>query len=106
MKTFSLRKVASLVTEAGFPAYVEMTGGNNGTILVGEADAEGYYTTACGAGSFADDLGYYEEFHIGRDDDSGRGFYFHEYNPEWTEQSVANAIIHAHKTYLAEKEIA
>ena len=42
MKTFSLRKVASLVTDAGFPAYVEMTGGNCGTILVGEADAEGF----------------------------------------------------------------
>lgn len=102
MKTFSLRNVAKLVTDAGFPAYVEMTGGNCGTILVGEADAEGFYTTACGAGSFSDDLGYYDEFYIGRDGQED-GFYFHDYNPIWSEQSVANAIIHAHKIYLSQK---
>ena len=103
MTKFSLRKVASLITEAGFPAYVEMTGGNCGTILVGEPDAEGFYTTAGGAGSYADDCGWYEEFHIGRDDESGEGFYFHDYNPEWSEESVAKAMIHAHKTYLSQK---
>jgi hypothetical protein len=102
MTTFKLSKVAELITEAGFPAYVEMTGGNCGTILVGQPDAEGFYTTAGGAGSFADDEGWYEEFHIGRDNDEAEGFYFHDYNHPntWSEQSVANAMIHAHKIYL------
>ena len=31
------------------------------------------------------------------------GFYFHDYNPEWSEESVAKAMIHAHKTYLSQK---
>lgn len=101
-KTFSLSKVASIVTEAGFEAHVSMTGGNCGTIYVGEPNEEGYYTTACGAGSFADDCGWYSEFYIGRDGEED-GFYFHDYNPEWSEMSVAKAIIHAHKTYLSQK---
>ena len=104
MKTFSLRNVAKLVTDAGFPAYVEMTGGNCGTIYVGDVNAEGYYTTACGVGSYADDLGYYEEFYIGRDgDEQEDGFYFHDYNPIWSEESVAKAIVHAHKVFLSKE---
>lgn len=100
-KTFSLRKVASRINEAGFNAVVEMTGGNCGTIFVGEPDSTGLYTTACGAGSYADDCGWYEEFYIGRDGEED-GFYFHDYNPIWSEEAVANAIIHAHKTYLSQ----
>lgn len=102
-QTFSLSKVSTLINEAGYPAIVEMTGGNCGTILVGKPNEEGYYTTACGAGSYADDLGYYDEFFIGRDNESGEGFYFHDYNPEWSEESVAKAIIHAHKVYLSKE---
>ena len=102
MTTFSLRKVASRINEAGFNAVVEMTGGNCGTIFVGEPDSTGLYTTACGTGSYADDCGWYEEFYIGRDGEED-GFYFHDYNPIWSEEAVANAIIHAHKTYLSQK---
>jgi hypothetical protein len=102
MTKFSLSKVASKIKEAGFNAVVEMTGGNCGTIFVGEPDLSGLYTTACGAGSYADDCGWYEEFYIGKDGEE-RGFYFHDYNAIWTEDAVAKAIIHAHKVYLSEK---
>ena len=99
---FSLSKVASLIVKEGFIATVQMTGGNCGTIYIGEADVEGYYTTAGGAGSFVDDIGWYEEFFIGRDGQED-GFYYHDYNHPntWSEQSVADAMIHAHKVYLA-----
>lgn len=104
MKEFSLSKVASLIKEAGFEAYVEMTGGNCGTIYVGQPNDEGYFTTAGGAGSYADDCGWYEEFAIGRDGNEDIYFYYHDYNHPntWSEQSVADAMVHAHKTYLAQ----
>jgi hypothetical protein len=104
MKEFSLRKVASLIKEAGFEAYVEMTGGNCATIFIGKANEEGFFTTAGGAGNYSLDRGYYEEFAIGRDGDDEVFFYYHDYNHPntWSEQSVADAMVHAHKTYLAQ----
>jgi hypothetical protein len=102
-RRFSLSKVASLIRDAGFNAQVYMTGGNCGTIYIGEPDAEGFYPTAGGAGNYSLDCGYYQEFAIGQDGSEDDFFYYHDYtHPNaWSEQSVADAMIHAHKVYLS-----
>jgi len=102
-KIFSLSKVASLICDAGLNAQVYMTGGNCGTIYVGEPNEEGFYPIAGGAGNYSLDCGYYQEFAIGQDGSEDDFFYYHNHvnANDWSEQSVADAMINAYKTHLS-----
>ena len=55
MKTISMIKTAELLKEKGIKAEFHMSGGNCGTIYIGEFDSEGNAEFSIGPSSFIDD---------------------------------------------------
>ena len=73
-KTFDLNVLTELIQQRGFNAYVEHTGGGCATIYVGDADSDGFYLAAAGAGHFdginwTEPRGTWGDFCWGRDDE-------------------------------------
>jgi hypothetical protein len=68
---FSLIAVENELKRLGIIAFTANTGGGCATIYLGDPNAEGYYLTVGGPGSFegaGNPVGYFEDFYIGPDE--------------------------------------
>lgn len=92
-ETISMTKLTRLLNEKGIKAQFCMSGGNCGTIYIGEISAEGFAEFAVGPSNYALDEGYYGEICWGLDDDGTAQPFFFEGDPVlFTEERVADFI--------------
>jgi hypothetical protein len=93
MKTVSMTKITKLLKESGLKAEFCMSGGNCGTIYIGETDAEGYAEFAVGPSNYSLDEAW-TDICWGKDDcGESDPYFFENYNVEFTEENVAKLII-------------
>jgi hypothetical protein len=93
MKTVSMTKITKLLNENGLKAQFCMSGGNCGTIYIGESNSEGYFEFAVGPSNYALDEAW-SDLCWGKDDGGESNPYFFEsYGVEFTEENVAKLII-------------
>ena len=99
MKTISMIKTAEILKEKGIKADFYMSGGNCGTIYIGEFDQEGNAEFSVGPSSFIDDEAYLGEVCWGIDglDDA---FYYEGSEEDFTEEKVAELVME----FIATKE--
>lgn len=93
MKTVSMTKITKLLNQSGVKAEFCMSGGNCGTIYIGETDAEGYAEFAVGPSNYSLDEAW-TDICWGKDDcGESDPYFFENYNVEFTEENVAKLII-------------
>jgi hypothetical protein len=92
MKTISMIKVAEILKEKGFKAEFCMTGGNTGTIYIGEFDTEGNAEFAIGPSSYIDDEAYFGEVCWGIDGTED-AFYYEGTEEDFTEENIAKSVM-------------
>lgn len=92
MKTISMRKTAEILKKEGIKAEFFMTGGNCGTIYIGEFDAEGNAEFSIGPSSFIDDEAYFGEICWGIDGQED-AFYYEGTEENFTEENIAKAVM-------------
>jgi hypothetical protein len=93
MQTVSMTKITKLLNESGVKAQFCMSGGNCGTIYIGETDAEGYAEFAVGPSNYSLDEAW-TDICWGKDDcGESDPYFFENYNVEFTEENVAKLII-------------
>jgi len=91
--TISMIKLSELLNEKGIKANFEMSGGNCGTIYIGEFNKEGYAEFAVGPSSYSQDSAHYKDFYWGLDDDGeSDGFRFEGAKSLFTEVILADRI--------------
>ena len=77
----------------GIKATFEMSGGGVGTIYIGEANADGFYEFAVGAGSYGADEIYFEEICWGVDGSEEATYYtgsVEDFTPAKVADLIAN----------------
>lgn len=92
MKTISMVKVSEILNEKGFNSSFCMSGGNTGTIYIGEFDAEGNAEFAVGPSNYLDDVAYFGEICWGIDGQEDASYY-EGTEEDFTEENVANLVI-------------
>ena len=92
MKTISMIKTAELLKEKGIKAEFHMSGGNCGTIYIGEFDSEGNAKFSIGPASFIDDEAYFNEVCWGIDG-AEDAFYYEGTEEDFTEENIAKLVM-------------
>lgn len=92
MKTISMIKTAELLKEKGIKAEFHMSGGNCGTIYIGEFDSEGNAEFSVGPSSFIDDEAYFGEVCWGIDG-AEDAFYYEGTEEDFTEENIAKLVV-------------
>lgn len=92
MKTISMIKVAEILKSKGIKADFFMTGGNTGTIYIGEFNEEGYAECAVGPSNYADDKAYFGEICWGIDGQE-EAFYYEGTEEDFTEENIAKLVV-------------
>lgn len=96
--TISMTKLTKLLNEKGIKANFDMTGGNCGTIYMGEFDKDGRAEFAIGPSNYRDDVAYFGDFCWGLDDDGESTPFTFEGNEEFfTEEILADHIANDYK---------
>ena len=92
MNTISMIKVSEILREKGIKSAFCMTGGNTGTIYIGEFDTEGNAEFAIGPSHYSDDIAYFGEICWGIDglEDA---FYYEGTEEDFTEENVAKLVM-------------
>lgn len=91
MTTIKMTELTKALQDRGLSAIFTMSGGNTGTIYIGEADDEGYYEFAVGPSNFYTDEAIMGDFCWGVDGDSKETYFFGT-ESEFTVENVANVI--------------
>lgn len=91
MATIKMTELTKALEDRGLKAVFTMSGGNTGTIYIGEADAEGYYEFAVGPSNYYLDEAVMGDFCWGVDGDSKETYFFGN-ESDFTIENVANLI--------------
>ena len=91
MNTISMTKLSELLTDKGIKNTFEMSGGNCGTIYIGDFDSEGYAEYAVGPSNYSADEAYFGDFCWGVDG-SEVANYFEGSEADFNEANLANLI--------------
>ena len=75
METIKMSELTKALNAKGIKAIFTMSGGNTGTIYIGDADAEGNYEFAVGPSNHFRDEGYAEEICWGVDGSEDANYY-------------------------------
>ena len=75
MTTIKMTELTDALTAKGIKAIFTMSGGNTGTIYIGDADAEGYYEFAVGPSNYYRDEAVMGDFCWGIDGDEDATYY-------------------------------
>ena len=99
-----MTKLTTLIKARGLKAEFCMSGGNCGTIYIGETDAEGYSEFAVGPSNYGLDEGYFDDICWGKDDQGESDpFFFNGDESMFTEENLVSQII---KDYESSKVVA
>lgn len=99
MKTISMTKLTKLLQEKEIKAEFCMSGGNCGTIYLGEFDQDGQAEFAIGPSNYGLDEAYYGDICWGKDDHGESDpFYFEGDENLFTEEILASYIIEDYKS--------
>lgn len=89
----SMRKLTTILNEKGIKAEFCMSGGNCGTIYLGEFNSDGLAEFAIGPSNYGLDEAYFGEICWGKDDEGQSDpFYFEGDENLFTEEILANYI--------------
>ena len=75
METIKMSELTKALNDRGIKAIFAMSGGNCGTIYIGDADADGNYEFAVGPSSFSQDEGFATELCWGVDGDEDATYF-------------------------------
>lgn len=102
--TISMTKLTKILEQKGIKAQFCMSGGNCGTIYIGEFNQDGYAEFAIGPSNYSLDEAYFGEICWGKDDQGeSEPFFFNGDESTFTEEFIALQIF---ENYLSSKAVA
>lgn len=91
METMKMTELTDALNAKGIKAIFSMSGGNCGTIYIGNVDADGNYEFAVGPGNYANDEIHYQEICWGVDGSEDATYYI-QHPDDFTPENVAHLI--------------
>jgi hypothetical protein len=91
-----MSELTDALNHQGIKAIFVMSGGNCGTIYIGESNSDGYYEFAVGAGNYSDDEIHYQEICWGVDGDFEPDSFIGTPD-DFTVENVAEMIVSAYR---------